>query len=164
MHGMQWWIIHQLPVFSRNYIDQVTSGMAPKHSSSGEGSSWIGSQVPLTLSNGPSLLSNTSSTTLEHFHNTVTPAADDKAITEAAILYGTDRSTPGLNVHTTGALCKGLKGVAPHSKYGIKASKNVPPHIRYGTKFQQAIPHHHRICSITDAAHGNDESIKRATR
>ncbi|KAG2170460.1 hypothetical protein VTO58DRAFT_107425 [Aureobasidium pullulans] len=164
MHGMQWWIIHQLPVFSRNYIDQVTSEMAPKHSSSGEGSSWIGSQVPLTPSNGPSLLSNTSSTTLEHFHNTVTPAADDKAITEAAILYGTDRSTPGLNVHTTGALCKGLKGVAPHSKYGIKASKNVPPHIRYGTMFQQAIPPHRRIYSITDAAHGNDESIKRATR
>ncbi|THW03842.1 hypothetical protein D6D24_10663 [Aureobasidium pullulans] len=151
MHEMQWWIIHQLPVFSRNYIDQVTSEKAPKHSSSGEGSSWIGSQVPLTPSNRPSLLSNTPSTTLEHFHNTVTPAADDKAITEAAILYGTDRSTPGLNVHTTVALCTGLKGVAPHAKYGIKASKNVPPHVRYGTKFQQAVPPHHRTYDITGA-------------
>ncbi|THW57862.1 hypothetical protein D6D19_10479 [Aureobasidium pullulans] len=164
MHEMQWWIIHQLPVFSRNYIDQVTSEKAPKHSSSGEGSSWIGSQVPLTPSNRPSLLSNTPSTTLEHFHNTVTPAADDKAITEAAILYGTDRYTPGLNVHTTVALCTGLKGVAPHAKYGIKASKNVPPHVRYGTKFQPAIPPHRRIYGITGAFQGNDESIKRATR
>ncbi|THZ16995.1 hypothetical protein D6C91_06107 [Aureobasidium pullulans] len=164
MHEMQWWIIHQLPVFSRNYIDQVTSEKAPKHSSPGEGSSWIGSQVPLTPSNRPSLLSNTPSTTLEHFHNTVTPAADDKAITEAAILYGTDRSTPGLNVHTTVALCTGLKGVAPHAKYGIKASKNVPPHVRYGTKFQQAIPPHRRIYGITGAAQGNDESINRTTR
>jgi len=109
-------------------------------------------------------LSNTSSTTLEHFHNTVTPAADDKAITEAAILYGTDRSTPGLNVHTTVALCTGLRGVAPHAKYGIKASKNVPPHVRYGTKFQQAIPPHHRIYGITGAARDNDEGINRATR
>ncbi|THX95216.1 hypothetical protein D6D02_09992 [Aureobasidium pullulans] len=164
MHEMQWWIIHQLPVFSRNYIDQVASEKAPKHSNSGEGSSWIGSQVPLTPSNRPSLLSNTPSTTLEHFHNTVTPAADDKAITEAVILYGTDRSTPGLNVHTTVALCTGLKGVAPHAKYGIKASKNVPPHVRYGTRFQQAIPPHRRIYGITGAFQGNDESIKRATR
>ncbi|THY03819.1 hypothetical protein D6D01_10176 [Aureobasidium pullulans] len=152
MHEMQWWIIHQLPVFSEHYIAQVTSEKAPKHSSSGEGGSWLGSQIPLTPSNGPSVFSSTSSTTIEHFNDTPIPAADDKTTAEAAIPESTDYSTPTLNVHTTGALCRGLKGVAPHAKYCIKASKNVPPHIRYGNKFQQAIPPHRRVYGITDAA------------